>query len=161
MFNFMSIKYSHRPCKFGIYSKEAQSSLGPQNTRIIQYGPHIICYYTITEGKRIHWGIGLCLEPREHLMDDWGWPDGKWMKGLLVPRQGHMESRKCEKNRTFVSFGIWGVWCKELCEFQQGESGGGEGAGRPQIYGGTEKKIENPKDKDKNPSNWFISHASN
>lgn len=48
-------------------------------------------------------------------MEDWGWPDGKWMKGLLVPRQGHMERRKFKKNKTFVSFGIWGGGCEELC----------------------------------------------
>lgn len=129
---FMSIKYSHRPYKHGVYPKK-QSSLRPQNTRVIQCGPHSMCCYTITEGRRIQWGIWLCLEPKGHLMENWGWTDGKWMKGLLVPRQGHMGRRKCEKNRMFVSLGIWGGWTwRTVWILTRWEWGAGE------LYGGAE-----------------------
>lgn len=93
---------------------------GPKAQEWTQCGPHSTCCYPVTEkGRRIHWGKWLCLEPKEHLVEDWGWPDGKWMEGLLVPRQGHMERRKCNKNRKSVSTGIigsvWGiVWSQAM-----------------------------------------------
>lgn len=62
---------------------------GPTAQEWTQCGPHSTCCYPVTgKGRRIHWGKWLCLEPKEHLVEDWGWPDGKWMEGLLVPRQG-------------------------------------------------------------------------
>lgn len=123
---------------------------GPKAQEWIQCGPHSTCCYPVREkGRRIHWGVWLCLEPREHLVEDWGWPDGKWMEGLLVPRQGQMERRKCKKKQEVCVHwhhrSVWGtVWSQAMWKR-------GQEALRFMV-----ELINNKESKGKNLQSWFI-----